>query len=96
MSTELVLVPAGERTPRRINYALWVFGWRWRQAQPAIEHALQRLGAAVRHAMRMLDRIGFDAQRNMRYVGGHWYPVEHMRMTARQYRAWKRMQGRRR
>lgn len=95
MSTDLVLVPVEERERRRIGYAMWIFGWRWRQTIPVIEHALQRMGDVARQAMATISALGFDYQRNLRYMGGHWYPVEHMPMTAREYRAWKRMIRRR-
>ena len=27
------------------------------------------------------------------FAGGHWYPIDKPRMTAREYRAWKRWNG---
>lgn len=52
-----------------------------------VRSAMTRLAEAMRAA-------GLIPRPTMRYIGGHWYPVDHERMTARQYRAWKRMQRR--
>lgn len=60
---------------------------------------MEAFAAGVRAAMARIADVmraaGMIPPPTMRHCGGHWYPVDHMPMTARQYRAWKRMQGRR-
>ena len=60
---------------------------------------MEAFALGVRSAMARIAEVmraaGLIPPPTMRYVGGHWYPVERMPMTARQYRAWKRREGRR-
>ncbi|MBN9607835.1 MAG: hypothetical protein BGO26_10205 [Actinobacteria bacterium 69-20] len=61
---------------------------------------MEAFAAGVRAAMARIADVmraaGLIPRPTMRYIGGHWYPADHERMTARQYRAWKRMLGRQR
>lgn len=67
-----------------------------KQIGEAIHTAAESARRAFNNLAAALKQATYDAKRDMHCRGGHWYPAEHMPMTARQYRTWKRRQQRRR
>ncbi len=95
MATDLVLVPPADRPAAAQRYVVWVLGWRIRQALAPMEAAFRivvervaTLAETIRGAFAKL--IEWDEWRRRKFAPA----CEHYgarRVSARQYRAYRRM-----
>lgn len=94
MSTDLVLVSAGDRPAARARYAAWVFGWRMSLAVLRLESAFRPLAVAACKATESIAGAVaalalWDEARRSRFAPAcAHYGVR--RVSARQYRAYRR------